>query len=380
MINYKSKKNERHLLKIYKHSQSRKNHKYMDRMSRKQTHDSDYYKTIFKKVAKEIHSKIIYESGKDIISIKNEFGLEDDLHRNNFFKITKAILNSRKKNLIIDIRNCSRVWPSAVTFLCSLEQWAEMNNKFNGTERTIASTDSSYNNVNKYLNTCGFYKYVGRQGNPTYENQKSTDVLKIQREKDKKQVELREEEIIVLLKQYTMFTDDQLELFNSIILTETFNNVIEHGIVNKDEGWWLLAQVHTKHNFISLCIADNGIGFSNTLKNGPQSKDIKALNLPEGELINYAFKENVSGASNATPTMKKTKSNRGARRGNGLGRIKETCKNLEMEFSIISHKGYCNVDKDENITVKTFDEIIFGGTMYSFIIPMDRRPKWMILE
>lgn len=380
MINYKSKKNKRCLLKIFKHSQSRKNRKYMDRMSRKRTHDSDYYKTIFKKVAKEIHSKIIYEPGEEIISIKNEFGLEDDLHRNNFFKITKAILNSRKKNLIIDIRNCSRVWPSAVTFLCSLEQWAEMNNKFNRTERTIASTDSSYDNVNKYLNTCGFYKYVGRQGNPTYENQKSTDVLKIQREKDKKQVELREEEIIFLLKQYTMFTDDQLELFNSIILTETFNNVIEHGIVNKDEGWWLLAQVHQKHHFISLCIADNGIGFVNTLNSGPQAKDIKALNLPEGELIKYAFNENVSGASNATPTTKKSKANRGARRGNGLGRIKETCKNLEMEFSIISHKGYCNVNKDENITVKTFDEIIFGGTMYSFIIPMDRRPEWKILE
>lgn len=352
----------------------------MARMSRKRTHDSDYYKTIFKKVAKEIHSKIIYEPGEEIISINNEFGLEDDLHRNNFFKITKAILNSRKKSLIIDIRNCPRVWPSAVTFLCSLEQWAEMNKRFNGTEREIASTDSAYDTVNEYLNKCGFYKYVGRQGNPIYEKQNTTDVLKIQREHDKKQVESREEEIIALLKKHTMFTDDQLELFNSIILTETFNNVIEHGIVNKDEGWWLLAQVHKKHRFISLCIADNGIGFVNTLSCGPQAKDIKALNLPEGDLIKYAFNENVSGASNATPTTKKSKANRGARRGNGLGRIKETCKNLEMEFSIISHKGYSNVDVHENITTKTFDEIIFGGTMYSFIIPMDRRPEWQILE
>lgn len=380
MINYKSKKNERHLLKIYKHSQSRKNHKYMDRMSRKQTHDSDYYKMLFKKVAKDIHSKIRYESGEETIYINNDFGLEDDLHRNNFFKFTKKILNSRKETLVINMQNCPRVWPSAVTFLCSLEQWAEMNKKFNGTDRTIASTDSSYDNVNEYLNKCGFYKYVGRQGNPIYEKQNTTDVLKIQREHDKKQVESREEEILELLKKYTMFTDDQLELFNSIILTETFNNVIEHGIVNKDEGWWLLAQVHQKHHFISLCIADNGIGFVNTLNSGPQAKDIKALNLPEGELIRYAFNENVSGASNATPTTKKSKANRGARRGNGLGRIKETCKNLEMEFSIISHKGYCNVDKNEIITFKTFDEIIFGGTMYSFIIPMDRRPEWQISE
>lgn len=378
MENFNSVNNKRKLLKIYKHSQSRKNRKYKNRLARKKTHDSDYFKAIFKKVAKEIHSQIIYEPGEEIIPIKTEFGLEDDSYRNDFFKLAKTILNSRKKKIILDISNCKRIWPSAITFLCSLEQWAEMNNKYNETKRTIASTDSLYQNVNQYLNTCGFYKYVGRQGNPTYELQKSTDVLKIQREHNKLLVEEREEEILKLLKNNTMFTDDQLELFNSIILTETFNNVLEHGIVNRDDGWWLLAQVHQKHQFISLCIADNGIGFVNTLNSGPQSKDIKALNLPEGDLIKYAFNENVSGASNATPTTKKSKANRGARRGNGLGRIKDTCKNLEMEFSIISHKGYCNVDINENITIKTFDEIIFGGTMYSFIIPMNRRPAWQI--
>lgn len=347
-------------------------------MARKKSCNSDYYKMIFKKVAKDIHSKIIYEQGEDIITIDTEFGLEDNLYREYFFEMSKKILNSRKKKLVIDIVNCKRIWPSAITFLCSLEQWTEMNNKFNSTTRTIASTDSLFKNVNEYLNTCGFYKYVGRQGNTINEKQKSTDILKIQREHNKRLVEYREEEIIKLLKNNTKFTEDQLELFNSIILSETFNNVLEHGMVNKDDGWWLLAQVHKKHKYISLCIADNGIGFSNTLNCGPQSNDIKALNFPEGKLIEYAFKENVSGASNAIPTTKKSRANRGARRGNGLGRIKETCKNLEIEFSIISHKGYCNIDVNENITIKTFEQLVFGGTMYSFIIPMDRRPKWKI--
>lgn len=378
MENYSSLINKKRLLKIYKLSQARKNKKYKKRMSQKKTHSNDYFKAVFKKVAKEIHSQIIYEPGKVIIPINTEFGLEDNSYRNSFFMLAKTILNSRKTTIILDIRQCPRIWPSAITFLCSLKQWAEMNNKYNSTKLSIASTDSCFENVNTYLNKCGFYRYVGRQGNPNLQNLVSDDVLKIQREKDKHLVEKREDEIIGILKKNTKFTDDQLELFNSIILTETFNNVLEHGIVNKDEGWWLLAQVHKNHKFISLCIADNGIGFVNTLQNGPQSKDIKALNYPEGELIKYAFNENVSGASNATPTTRKMKSNRGARRGNGLGRIKETCKNLEMEFSIISHKGYCNVDINENITTRTFDEIIFGGTMYSFIISMDRRPGWQI--
>ncbi len=377
MVNYFSKKNKRVTKKVYKQSQIKKARKYRIRMKRKSL-DSSYYKRRFRQIAKEIHSKIIYDSGETIIAINTEFGLEDIRYRDYFFNISKKILNSRKNHLILDIRKCERIWPSAITFLCSLKQWAEINNKYSSSLLNIASTDSSFENVNIYLNKCGFYRYVGRKGNLHFQNQISNDILKIQREKDKHLVEIREDEIIALLRQYTMFTEDQLELFNSIILTETFNNVLEHGIVNKDEGWWVLAQVHKHHGFISLCIADNGIGFVNTLQNGPQSKDIKALNLPEGDLIKYAFKENVSGASNATPTTKKSKANRGARRGNGLGRIKDTCKNLEMEFSIISHKGYCNVDINENITTKTFDEIIFGGTMYSFIIPMNRRPAWQI--
>ncbi len=376
MENYFCKRNKRIIKKIYRQSQIKKSRKYKARMKSKSL-DSSYYKRRFKEIAKEIHSKIIYEPGETIIIINSEFGLEDINYRDYYFDISKKILNSRKNHLILDIRQCKRIWPSAITFLCSLKQWAEINNKYSSL-LNIASTDSSYENVNIYLNKCGFYRYVGRQGNLQFQNQMSNDILKIQREKDKYLVEVREDEIIALLRQHTMFSADQLELFNSIILTETFNNVLEHGIVNKDEGWWVLAQVHKHHGFISLCIADNGIGFVNTLQNGPQSKDIKKLNYPEGDLIKYAFTENVSGASNATPTTKKSKANRGARRGNGLGRIKETCKNLEMEFSIISHKGYCNVDISDNITTINFDEIIFGGTMYSFIIPMNRRPAWQI--
>ena len=365
-------------MKIYKKSRSRKNHRYMKRMKRKKSNNSDFYKRKFKEIAKEIHSKIIYESGEEVISIGAEFGLEDINYRNDYFNISKAILNSRKMRLVLDIKDCQKIWPTGVTFLCSLEQWAEMNNKYNSTKLKIASTDSTFKNVNNYLNTCGFYRYVGRRGNPNLQDHKTSDVLKIQREHDKHLVDEREEDIISILRNNTLFSAEQLELFNSIILTETFNNVLEHGIVNRDEGWWVLAQVHKKHGFISLCIADNGIGFVNTLQNGPQSKEIKAFKLSEGDLIKYAFNENISGASNATPTIKKSKSNRGARRGNGLGRIKDACKNLEMGFTIVSHKGYCYVERDGNITTKSFNEIIFGGTLYSFIIPMDRRPIWQI--
>ena len=65
--------------------------------------DSSYYKRRFRQIAKEIHSKIIYDSGETIIAINTEFGLEDIRYRGYFFNISKKILNSRKNHLILDI-------------------------------------------------------------------------------------------------------------------------------------------------------------------------------------------------------------------------------------------------------------------------------------
>ena len=368
--------NQRYLQKVLKAAIARKNKKYRKKIKQKVIHVTEHYKKIFKYVSKEIHCEIKYEEGQDTISILGEFGLEEKECRSLFFETAKKCLNSRKVDLVIDFQDAKKIWPSAITFLCSLKQWAEMNNKFNSTKRHIYSTNSNNDKVNEYLNRCGFYDYVGRREDINQAISLEDNILRIRREQDRASVEEREDQIMNLLSRYSKLSDNQLELFNSIILTETFLNVIEHGIVNEDEGWWVLAQVHEKHNFISLYIADNGIGFVNTLINGPQCEDIKKLDYKEGDLIRYAFTENVSGAWDAVPETKKRKSNRGARRGNGLKRIKETCEKLEIDFSIISHKGYYHIDEDTE--PQNFDDIVFGGTMYSFLIPTDRRPKWTV--
>ncbi len=90
---------------------------------------------------------------------------------------------------------------------------------------------------------------------------------------DKRNIEIREEEILSLVERHSSLDAEQLEWFYSVILTEIFNNVTEHGISHKDNGWWLLAQYHKRHKIISLCIADNGIGVRNSLLTGPQKKE-----------------------------------------------------------------------------------------------------------
>ena len=373
--------NQRYLQKIYRTAIARKNQRYKKKIKQKVVHEAEHYKKKFKDVSRKIHCGIEYEEGKDIIPISEEFGLEKNECQAAFFDIAKKCLNSRKVGLEIDFQDAEKIWPSAITFLCSLKQWVEMDNKFNSTKKHIYSTNSNNEKINAYLYKCGFYDYVRQVGDVGQSTSRDDDILKIRRELDRASVEEREDQIMVLLKQYSDLSEDQLELFNSIVLTETFLNVTEHGIVNEDEGWWVLAQVHKKHKFISLYIADNGIGFVHTLINGPQCKDIKKLSYEkkEGKLIRYAFTENVSGAWDALRETRKRKSNRGARRGNGLKRIKETCEKLEIDFSIVSHKGYYHIDNNgKEFEPKSFNDIVFGGTMYCFLIPTDRRPKWTV--
>ena len=109
-----------------------------------------------------------------------------------------------------------------------------------------------------------------------------------------------------LLRRLSSLNNDQIEEFINYVLIEIFNSVTEHGMPqkNKDEGWWMIAQHHQRHQFISLCIADNGIGIANSLYTGPQKAEIiKRIggNSPasSGKAIELAIEKNISGAISA---------------------------------------------------------------------------------
>ena len=113
---------------------------------------------------------------------------------------------------------------------------------------------------------------------------------------------------------------------------------------------------------------------------GPQAKDIsmkldnKTSN--DGEFIKMALEETVSGALDApqkTSGYWSKKYEKGAHRGNGLKRIKDTCTNLRIPFSILSHYGYAFVSEFGSISQHgSKQKRVFGGTMYHLTIPAKR--------
>lgn len=336
------------------------------------------------KIQKQLFREFTYSNEEQtVVEVNQEFGLETSQNIDYFLEKACEAIDFDAKQLFIDIQECPKVWPSAITLLCSLKQWVERwiettPPKKRWTAPWIGSSDSSLPDVNAYLQYCGFYDYVERQSYHHGESHNEGEIIKIRREKSQKNVENREIEICELLKRHGNYGEDDIELFNSIVLTEVFANVQEHGISLQDKGWWLMAQYHHIHQIISLNIADNGVGLKNTLITGPQSEYFKqrisSSNRNDGEFIEIAMQENVSGAYDAplkTPGIIRDSYERGARRGNGLKRIIKTCRDLGIKFSILSHYGYAFRDENGKLAkVGSRENRIFAGTLYHFNIPV----------
>jgi hypothetical protein len=339
------------------------------------------YAAAKREVSRKIHKKHCYKNGTTFVQIEEEFGMENRDYIESYFSIAKQCIDFTTKNITFNLEGTTRIWPSGITLLCSLEKWIEIGRKYTSTfQAHVASTNSQSKEVNSYLDFCGFHNYVGRKKTESSSSFFKDRIVPITREKEKASVKFKEEELMRLLSKHSKMSVEQKELFDSIILTETFNNVIDHGIEIYGQGWWVLAQYHEKHDLISICIADNGIGVKNTLLVGPQSERIKAKiksrsKNDDGEYLKLAIEENISGAFDASieEGLFKAKYPLGARRGNGLKRIKKACKQLGIEFSILSHYGYIMIDENgETSRVGSFESRIFGGTMYTYFIKTGR--------
>ena len=103
---------------------------------------------------------------------------------------------------MFDFYDCTRIWPSAITLLCSLKQWVELTARSGSTPK-IASTISNSKKVNSYLTHSGFYDYVQRMKETTENYYSEKEIVKIERETHVSNIERREEEIIDLLKRYS---------------------------------------------------------------------------------------------------------------------------------------------------------------------------------
>lgn len=351
--------------------------KYAKNIKQSMLSDTIQNRSIF---VKKYYSKQKFNPGRKIISIHGEFGIENDLAVNNFFNFAQQILSKIYSQIYIDLRDCDRIWPSAVTLLCAFAEWIRVVSHKDSKPK-VAHYNSKFLDVNKYLAHCGFCDFVNtdkKEKECEYDNEK---VIKIKHETTLN-TESREKEIVKILKSYTDLSLEEIEIFDDRISTEIFNNVTEHGIPKKDAGWWILAQHHETHELVSLCIADNGIGIRNSLMTGPQREFLKAQvrNHPinEGEFIRKAIEKNISGAFTAPIKEDKyfglmEQYPRGEKRGKGLQRITQNCARLGIQLTIMSRHGVFVQDHDGNISrCLGFEEQIFAGTMYHLNIKTSR--------
>ena len=246
--------------------------------------------------------KQTYDKPAQRIAVSGEFGIEEEPALvDSFLDIASSFLESDSKALTFDFKKVTRIWPSGITLLCSFKKWVEISARHKKLP-LLGSTSSDSREVNGYLDHCGFYTFVNRLKDNEPVSYPAEEIVKIEREKKKANIENREKQIMALLKMYSALNEDELLYFDSVILTEVFANATEHGKPKGDQGWWILAQRHKTHKFISLCIADNGIGIRNSLVSGPQQEQLDIENSPmnDGEFIKLALDGNISGALDAS--------------------------------------------------------------------------------
>jgi len=342
---------------------------------------------IRKKILIDEHKKYNYTLPEKKVTVCNEFGIEQG-GIINFVKNAVQIIDFNTQKLTIDLQKCTKMWPSAITLLCSLVEWVEFGAKYIEDIKVpnIVSTYSKIDRVNGYLIKSGFYNFIGKSETKQIPTGHPHHVIKIEREytKDSKVVSKKEDDIIKLLVDNTQYTPAEVKSFVSNVIIEVFGNIQEHGIQVNDSGWWFLAQFHSNHKIASINIADNGIGIKNSLLSGPQKRQIKSelkeKTKLDGDMIKYAMMENVSGALGSKIDDKYRKFYRGyslfgQRRGNGLERIRETCLKLCVAFAIISHHGYIYYDALGKMSYGTEENRIFAGTLYHFDFPVSRSIK-----
>jgi len=304
---YLMNKNKKVLLKEYKLSRKKINRRIIRKSKRykgiKNSSVNDL-KVERSKLKHQLLRNYVCNNPSVTISANYEIGIEEDRIFQNFLKFAQKVIDAKSVALTLDFKESPRIWPSAITLLCSLKKWTELTcYVLHCDHPSISSTIPKNKNVDDYLIESGFYDFVSKDKRISSGAFNQSEIVKITRETKRYNIIKREKDIRILVKNYSTLDGRQNEIFSDKILPEIINNVTEHGVAAFDQGWWILGQYHPKHKLLSVCIADNGIGFKNSLLTGPQKEIIKALlpnNDNEGDYMNLAFKNKISGALNAS--------------------------------------------------------------------------------
>jgi hypothetical protein len=125
------------------------------------------------------------------VAISGAFGLEEHEMFDSFLDDAERCIDSDAAHLALDFVSCTRMWPSAVTLLCSLKEWVTLT-RVGRSGQKVSSAPPRDIKVNSYLAHCGFYDFVNAFPLPTnIGHYAGADVLKISRETKRAEIESR---------------------------------------------------------------------------------------------------------------------------------------------------------------------------------------------
>ena len=78
-----------------------------------------------KVVWKNIFNRYTFSDTPITVELKGEIGIETN-NIEDFISIGKVIVDSNSCMLKLDVSKCDRLWPSAITLICSFHQWRNL--------------------------------------------------------------------------------------------------------------------------------------------------------------------------------------------------------------------------------------------------------------
>lgn len=328
-----------------------------------------------KNFIKKFYKSREYDKPPKEYLLDKEIGLEHDVEK--FIRFGEKIIDANSTETVLSFENTTRIWPSAVIMLVSLVVWI----KSTSTNGSVSGKSSKSEKVNDYLSHCGFYKYVGVIHNNLNSYYPSSEVVQIRKEDSNANTRERQKEVIDLIREYSTLSLSEIEGLDCVVLTEILANVTEHGVNVDVSGWFVLVQYHKRTGIISVCIADNGIGIKNSLCTGNQVDEVEKIvnSNDDVDYIEAAITKRISGAIdspevNSTKILGEESLPQGKKRGIGLTRIFDKCKDLGLKLTICSHQGCLTLNEKGAISFKkNLPNKCFAGTLYHIVLPVKRR-------
>src|SRR5690625_4596491 len=115
------------------------------------------------KIFYEIHKPLKYDKDPKPLVVVGEMGLEEEANRDKFLDFAEEVIEFDARELLLNLNEAVRIWPSTVTLLCSMKQWLEIGARIGTSDHpSIRSTEPDLSYVAAYLDHCGFHDYVGR--------------------------------------------------------------------------------------------------------------------------------------------------------------------------------------------------------------------------